>query len=406
MVVPIFIVCALLGACKARDSEAHGRRASEERVDQVQESLAAIVATCADAQSPVDVRRKGQPQWDPIAIGSVFRERDWVRTGKGGFARIRFGERGYYDLRELTTVLVDDSLSLEAGTLVGVAVAGATPLAIRAGDGSEATIAAVAGGEAAEFRLTRSANRGLEIAVTRGKATVATRDGQREVAAGQATDVLGERSGALRSLLAFPKSVAPGVDARFAFVANQEITLAWKPVPGAAHYQVQVARDTEFRSLVVDREVDGTSTSFTPAMTGMYAWRVAARDATGTLGEQGFARRMFIEDTTPRDFLVAPLDGARLGFADAPPRILFTWQSAGNTSEYRLVITRADAKNEVVKSVTTSLQQVDVHDLREGAYRWRVYALRSDREAPLFLAPRELTIRKQRVKADTEALWK
>jgi hypothetical protein len=189
------------------------------------------------------VRRKGQPHWAPVAIGEVFRERDWVRTGEEGFARVRFGDRGFYDLRARTTVIIDSSLSLESGELVGMAVAGARPLTVRAADGSEATIAAPAGGEAAEFRLTSSADRGLQIAVTRGRATVGTRGGDRVVTAGQATDVARERVGAPRSLLPFPRSVAPGVDARFAFAPDRPITLSWRAVPGA------VGIETSLRSM-------------------------------------------------------------------------------------------------------------------------------------------------------------
>ena len=36
------------------------------------EALAAIVATCARCDGAVEVRRKGKPYWEPIAMGGPF----------------------------------------------------------------------------------------------------------------------------------------------------------------------------------------------------------------------------------------------------------------------------------------------------------------------------------------------
>jgi hypothetical protein len=166
-------------------------------------------------------------------------------------------------------------------------------------------------------------------------------------------------------------------------------------VPGAKGYHVQVASDTEFRTLLVDGPVERETTWFTPPATGMYAWRVAARDAAGRVGEPGFARRIFVEEATPRDLLVAPRHAARFGFADTPPRVVFAWQSAGDTGEYRVVVTRgAEPSSDIVTSVTTRNQQLVIDSLGEGSYRWGVYAVRADHDSPLFTEPRLLTIHK------------
>ena len=139
---------------------------------------------------------------------------------------------------------------------------------------------------------------------------------------------------------------------------------------------------------------------------GVYAWRAAGIDAVGRLGEFGFARRMYFEDEQPHDLLVAPADHVKIGFSDELPRIRFSWQSSGDTKQYKLVIGRgAVPTSDTVAKIATSRQQVEVGTLREGTYRWGVYAVRGRREHPIFLTPRELTIRKQRVKAHTDKLW-
>ena len=378
----------------------------EDRVAHLEEALASIVATCAEAAGAVEVRRKGQPHWDPVAVGVAFRERDWVRTGAGGFARLRFSAGGFLDLRQHTTILVDRAIGIESGSLVGVAEAGAPPIVIKAADGSEARIVASAEGPPAEFRLTPSSEAGLEIAVTKGNLKVITSEGERAVTAGEASDLRQQRASEVVKLLGFPKSVSPGVDARFLFAADKQIALTWAAISGAASYHVQIARDTEFRDLVRDATTTTTGASFSPDAVGVYVWRAAALDAKGRLGEFGFARRIFFEQESPRDLLLSPHDGIKVGFSDKHPRIVFSWQSAGDTKRYKLVIGRGDSPtSNTVVSLPTPRQQVEVTTLREGTYRWGVYAVRGTEEIPIFLAPRELTIRKQRVKAKTDKLW-
>jgi hypothetical protein len=377
-----------------------------DNVAQLEEALAAIVATCAEALGNVEVRRKGQPHWDQVAVGVAFRERDWVRTGAGGFARLRFAAGGFLDLRQNTTILVDRAIGIESGSLVGVAETGAEPIIIKAADGSEARIVASADGPPAEFRLTPSSEAGLEIAVTKGNLNVITREGERAVAAGEASDLRQHRAGEVVKLLGFPKSLWPGVDARFLFAGDKQVALKWAPVPGAARYHAQIAYDTEFRDLVLDADTTTTGTSFSPDAVGIYVWRAAAIDAKGRLGEFGFARRIFFEQEPPHDLLLSPHDGIKVGFSDKHPRIMFSWQSAGDTKRYKLVIGRGDAPtSDPVVSIPTPRQQITVTTLREGTYRWGVYAVRGKEEIPIFIEPRELTIRKQRVKAKTDKLW-
>jgi len=378
----------------------------KDHVAKLEEALASIVATCAEVLGDVEVRRKGQPAWDPVAVGVAFRERDWVRTGAGGFTRLRFSAGGFLDLRQHTTILVDRAIGIESGSLVGVAEVGAGPIVIRAADGSEARIVASAEGPPAEFRLTPSTEAGLEIAVTKGNLKVITSEGERAVAAGEASDLRQHHAGEVVKLLGFPKSVSPGVDARFLFAPDKQVALKWATVPGAARYHVQIAYDTEFRDLVLDADTATPGASFSPEAVGVYVWRAAAVDAKGRLGEFGFARRIFFEQEPPHDLLLSPHDGIKVGFSDKHPRIVFSWQSAGDTKRYRLVIGRGDAPtSDTVVSIPTPRQQVEVGTLREGTYRWGVYAVRGKEEIPIFLAPRVLTIRKQRVKAKTDKLW-
>jgi hypothetical protein len=371
----------------------------------IEEALAKIVATCAEAIGSVETRRQGEPRWSAIGVGGTFRERDWARTGEHAFARLRFVGGGFLDMREKTTILVDTAIHVDTGMLVAVAEPGGRAFAVKAADGSEARIEASTG-QQTELRLTPSADHGLEIAVTSGTAKLITQDGERTVAAGEASALANQRAGDVVKLLAFPRSSLPGIDARFKFVAGKPVDLKWQGVAKAARYHVQVARDTEFHEVVVDRDSTATKTTFAPDEVGLYVWRTAAIDSANRLGEYGFARRMYFEDETPKELLVAPTDGAKIGFSEVAPRITFSWQSASETPKYRLVIgTGADPKSKSVVNVVTGDQQV-TRSLGEGDYHWGVYAMRGNRETPIFLSPRTLTVGRHRVKAKTDELWK
>jgi hypothetical protein len=397
---------ATLGCGSERTSEAPPKPTPQRSAEtKVEEALADIVATTSDVVGSVEVRRKGSPTWEQVAVGTTLRERDWVRTSKGSFARVRFGDRGFVELREETTIIVDTAIKVEAGTLTGQAEPGQKPIVVATADGSEAKIAAPSGGEAAEFRLTPK-DQGIEVAVTKGTAQLSTSGGETSLKAGQASDVVGSNVGDIVQLMPYPKSISPGIDARFLFVEKKQIKIAWQPVKGASRYFVQIARDTEFRQMLMAIDTMTTSSSFTPDKPGMFAWRIAARDKNERLGEYGFARRIFVEEHPPEDLLLAPVADAKIGFADTYPRIEFSWQSPGDATRFKLLVSRgATPTVDPVVQLATNEQRIEVGTLREGTYRWGVYAIRNGLEEPIFIAPRALTIRRQRVKAHTEKLW-
>lgn len=64
-------------------------------------------------------------------------------------------------------------------------------------------------------------------------------------------------------------------------IEDTTVNLAWYPVPGAAKYRVQVAADTTFARLAMDRTVTEPEVPGARLALGVYAWRVQAIDATG-----------------------------------------------------------------------------------------------------------------------------
>ncbi len=369
-------------------------------------ALATISASCSRANGQVDVRRGGDAEWRPLALGGVLRAGDVVRTGPASFARLSFLAGGRLDLDENATVEVgvtppapesggaapkESTVSVESGVVRGVLPPkGEAGLVIRGADGSKARVVA-SDREPTAFRVTRGAKR-TELAITKGDVEVRGTRGKKKIHKGHAIDVA-ERLGEPERLLSFPASIEPGVDARFKWAGDLSIRLAWKPVPKATGYRVQIASDLSFATVNRTADVEGIHAAFSPPSVGTYAWRVASRDRAGRYGEYGFARRIFCERELPRDLLVGPPDRAVLKLSDEQAALAFTWQSAASAQGYRLVVATDPALLEhKVVSRATSGQRIEVKGLAAGEYYWGVF-VDGARPEPIFLRPRSLVVR-------------
>jgi hypothetical protein len=384
-------------------------------------SLAAIVASCASAVGTVEVRRAGQATWEAVAPGSVFRVGDEVRTAPLSTARIEFLAGGGLELEEKADVFIDTApperpaspgeaapaaetrVAVKEGVVRGFlpeaassTATSAVGLVIAVGDGKDVRLSAQTGGKAT-FRLSRK-EQGTEVAVTAGKATLSGVAGARALAAGQLAVASAAGVTEAVELIDFPQSVEPGIDARMHLVPDLVVRLAWKPVPGASAYRVQIARDLSFQRVDRSAIVDGTQLAFSPKEPGMYAWRVASVDGEKRQGEFGFARRVYCEEQPPLDLLVGPADGAVVRYTDALPTVTFTWASSGDVQKYRVVLASGpDLLEERVVSMIVEGQRAQLKLLEAGEYWWGVYqgGIHQDSEKPpqpIFSKPRRIYV--------------
>jgi hypothetical protein len=386
----------------------------------IEEALDSIVATCARARGVVEVKRRGKTEWEAVAVGATFRSGDWIRVGAGASARVQFLGNTALELEQNTTIQVDEAPAAAPGGKPGAVIAVETgvargivdkdraaedpPLFVAVDSGKPARVVPAAG--EVEFRLTRVGEQ-TELAVSRGSLSLISDGGtERTLSSGEAVDVQRDRIGEVSRLVGFPVSVSPGVDARFHHSPDRTIELAWRRVKGADGYRVQIARDLSFHEIVFVGETDDVDYAFTPPDVGTYIWRIAAIDERGRVGEWGFGRRIFCEARPPRDILLSPRNGVKIPHDGKPPAIVFSWQSAGEVTSYRLVVGRGanPLDSKVVDKVTTA-QSIEVSSLRDGKYSWGVYS-RGDDAQPLFLSPRRLTVvSRSAPRARTNGIW-
>lgn len=369
-----------------------------------------VVATCAELNGSGQVRRGGKPFWEPLAQGSTLRDGDWVRTGPGSTARIELLAGGTLELGPNAVVVIElPPEALDAGKASPPQVAVESgevratpappkdgdeelaPLVLRSKNGKTTVLQSRKGPERTTFRLSAT-EQGTEVAVMRGSGELRSGTQTLTLESGSSAHVGGEGPMTAVELPDFPPSLAPGIDTRLQFEADAGVRLSWGAIEEATGYRVQIAGDLSFT--VNPRSFDVTEPGFSlkPDAKGLYVWRVATR-TKATVGEFGFARRIFFELDEPTELLLGPEDGFTVSYASALPLIAFSWQGSTGNPSYRLLISRdSDPRVEPVVSLVTTVQQAEVSSLSAGEYHWGTY-LEGKELKPLFLKARTLVVK-------------
>ncbi len=131
------------------------------------------------------------------------------------------------------------------------------------------------------------------VDVKRGTLKVKTGDAEERVGAGET--VRAQKGKPLKRLLPAPTTTAPADEAT---LNATDVALAWRKVPGAAKYAVEIAMAPEMSGARVET-VDGTRL-VVHLETGTWYWRVVALDGGGVSGKRAPTRRLTIDTTPPK----------------------------------------------------------------------------------------------------------
>jgi hypothetical protein len=351
----------------------------------------------------------GKSPAQPLSFGEELPAESRIRTGKLGFARMDFVLGGGIRLAESSELVLHERppvegepkptenarrvmVSIEKGVGRAFLTPGVSPqLPIQNGDGSRSLL--IARGETpVQVRLTRTA-KGTEVALIQGSLALQVTGNERLLAPGQFTEVVGGEAGEPQSLIGSPAVTEPGLDARYLCQALI-VRFAWSPVPGAAGYRVQIARDPGFQQLVVSDETAATRHVFLPREPGRYVFRVASRDAAGRWSEPSDPRPLHCEKSAPEDFLISPEPGAAVRYQAKAPPLSFTWASAPGAPTYRFVLAKSpDLEATALVRKTSQVAKIEIDPLPDGDYFWGVY-LEDPLPYPMFLAARPISVRK------------
>ena len=136
-------------------------------------------------------------------------------------------------------------------------------------------------------------NGSTTVDVKRGQLKV--KSGGTETRVGAGESVRAQKGKPIHRVLAAPAATAPADNAT---LNATDVELAWKKVPGAAHYIVELSASPEF-SGARTQSVD-TNKAMVHVETGTWYWRVVALDGNGAAGKRAAARRLTIDTTPPK----------------------------------------------------------------------------------------------------------
>ncbi len=381
----------------------------------VAKPLPPVVARCGALDGDVEFRA-GEASWAPLSFEGELRAGDRVRTGKLSSARLDYLAGGGFRLDESTGVLLEALPPAEGRPAAALATVeqgegrgftersaadvAAPPFPFRTLEGVRAFLVSE-NGEPTQLRLRRTAT-GTEVALLIGEASLEVTGTKHRLSPGQFTVLVSGEPAATQNLLTPPRATGPAPDRRFECL-GLVVRLEWEPVAGAAGYHFQVAREPAFQALALTADVTGPFGLFVPKASGRYAWRVAARDRDGRLGDYGEARPLFCEEAAPSDYLLQPEPGAVVRHTGKPVKVLFRWEPAPGTPTYRWVLARTPDLSVPLATRTTSAAEFELEGLDEGEYFWGAY-LEDRFPYPLFVAVRPLSVKRlaaDRVKATT-----
>jgi FecR-like protein len=309
-------------------------------------------------EGTVKVKAVGTFEWVTADSSMALKKSDIVRTGTGSAAEIRFFDGTVVAIGADSLIMIEAS-SADPNTRrakVGWRVSNGTvdfKVPHRGATGGETaistpTVTAVADSSAAG-NISVSQSGESDVRVYDGKVIASTKTGDTiPLVANQALPVdASGRAGATVKLPEVPVLIAP---ANLSEVAYQDPTraltlLAWKAVPDAVAYHVQLDYNPYFNRPLVDQSgIKESSVEVRGLDAGKYYWQVAAVDKNGVTGRfSAFSR-----------FGVAPPNASASAAGGPPPPLVI------ESLDVRSNILQVKGRTEPGATVTVNGQRIDV----------------------------------------------
>ncbi len=195
----------------------------------------------------------------------------------------------------------------------------------------------------------------------------------------------------LLSLLSFtsPAHAAPAApvidSARTSLPSSGDVVMAWHPVPGAQQYFVEISASPTFSSTLFSSNTGKTvATSITPVFpipTGTWYWRVAAKDADGTMSDwrssTSFTRSVAVGPSNLRISGLPVTSAQTVGYPAAP---VLSWNPLADADLYTIQWSTDSSFAGTPASATTASTAYSLSSsmLTRGApWFWRVKASQS-----------------------------
>ncbi len=193
--------------------------------------------------------------------------------------------------------------------------------------------------------------------------------------------------------------LAPDDATKFTFVsAPPLIRLRWSKNELASGYVLEIARDANFKDIVISGPTMLTEQSLDTLREGTYFWRVSSKIAmAGDYSGKSAARKFIIEKkrqvaaTEP----IGPPDGALMSPIQVRNNgLLLSWKLVEGVASYEIILSKSKdfSKSEVQQVVSGNYIRI-VKDFQAGEYFWKVKPIvGSDAESPGYSPVRKFTV--------------
>ncbi len=276
-------------------------------------SLSAMVSSI---NNRVNVKLANDIAWGGAQIGMSLHHRDAIQTYDRSRALVEFNEQSYLDVGENSLVVfqsIEPDLFAQKTSTFRVTVEGELRgRLLRSDEGSanlevalpNAELQMVPGqttGSDVEFKLTVNPDKTSTLSLHKGNAQLLV--GGKRVNLQENYGVTIGADGQATEPVALPSAPTPKLPTEGSAAYYRDVPprlrFSWKPTEPTDNYRFMVARDPQFRQVVVDEEVSGTAFAHGNLKRGQYYWRVQAL-AGKTEGTPSEARALtIVQDRTP-----------------------------------------------------------------------------------------------------------
>jgi hypothetical protein len=150
---------------------------------------------------------------------------------------------------------------------------------------------------------------------------------------------------------------------------SARIALRWGAVPGAAAYELQIARDTAFVEVVLQTRTTTPGYRWENLPTSTHWWRVRSIDAESRASEWSQARSVAVDSVVP--VAKSPADNA---VAPCGSRVTFLLEPSSLVKEFILELAPRKDFSEA-RELRSKEGKFDADDLAPGVWYWRASAV-------------------------------
>jgi hypothetical protein len=376
--------------------------------DDVASDLAApqkMVATLAKAQNSVKCKRSISVAWEKGRAGMPLYPQDALQTLSNASALIEFdtenrtllGENSLIIIKQLEKDLIFNEKRAFVLLVEGALRTQLSPSRINATylnlETPQAMLRMHAMDGMTDARVVAGPDNTSTLSVYRGAVEISTRTERRTVHANQAIRIPLEKP--LEALVSLPpavKELSPeDMSQRFFTHRSETISFSWEQQIQATGYHFMLARDSNFKDLVVDNTTRKNHLDWSHLLPGTYYWRVSmlADDIEGYFSS---THRLHLHRQTPPPRLLADYPPEKVYYRTVVPLIGFAWRKRPGISSYYWQIARDEAFKQIVAKKTLQSNRIDIGTLTRGVYYWRV-GIRSALNQPIsFSAARRFEV--------------